>query len=117
MKNKIKKFSKGDFRMAYPDVVLPETHLILSIGEGETASGSFVVKNRKEGNVRGLVYSSSFRVHLAEQGFEGNPVEINFTYDGRGLKPGHVEQENSPSSATAENMRLPLRRLLRSRTS
>ena len=78
--------------MAYPDVVLPETHLILSIGEGETASGSFVVKNRKEGNVRGLVYSSSFRVHLAEQGFEGNPVEINFTYDGRGLKPGHVEQ-------------------------
>lgn len=92
MKNKIKKFSKGDFRMVRPDIVFPETHLVLTIGEGEVYRGSFILKNRREGNVRGLVYSSSFRVHLPEQGFEGNPVEIAYSYDGTGLKPGHVEQ-------------------------
>ena len=91
MKNKIKKFSKGDFRMVRPDVVLPETNLAMKIGEGEVYRGSFMLKNRKEGDIRGLVYSSSFRVHLEEQGFEGNPVEIRFQYDGKGLKPGHVE--------------------------
>ncbi len=92
MKNKIKKFSKGDFRTVHPEIVLPVTNLEMMIGEGETCQGSFILKNRKEGDIRGLVYSSSFRVHLEEQGFEGNPVEIRFTYDGRGLEPGHVER-------------------------
>lgn len=92
MKNKIKKFSKGDFRMVRPDIVMPETNLVLTIGEGEVYRGSFVLKNRKDGAIRGLVYPSSFRIHLDEQGFDGNPVEVFFTYDGKGLKPGHVEQ-------------------------
>lgn len=92
MKNKIKKFSKGNFRMVRPDIVIPETNLVMTIGEGEVYRGSFSLKNRNEGDIRGLVYSSSFRVHLDEQGFEGNPVEIAFSYDGAGLKPGHVEQ-------------------------
>lgn len=92
MKNKIKKFSKGDFRIPHPDIIFSETNLVLKIGEGEVYHGSFVLKDRKEGTIRGLVYSSSFRVHIDRQGFEGNPVEIKFSYDGRGLKPGHVEQ-------------------------
>ena len=78
--------------MPHPDIVFPETNLVLKIGEGEVYRGSFVLKNRKEGAIRGLVYSSSFRVHIDRQGFEGNPVKITFSYDGRGLKPGHVEQ-------------------------
>ena len=91
MKNKIKKFSKGDFRTVHPEIVLPVTNLEMTIGEGESCQGSFILKNRKEGDIRGLVYSSSFRIHLEEQGFEGNPVELRFTYDGSGLAPGHVE--------------------------
>ena len=35
LKNKIKKFSKGDFQLAQPQVVFPDTSLILTIGEGE----------------------------------------------------------------------------------
>ncbi len=34
---------------------------------------------------------SSFRVRCEEQGFDGNPVNISYTYDGSGLVPGHVE--------------------------
>ena len=92
LKNKIKKFSKGDFRIPRPDIVFPETNLVLIVGEGEIYRGSFEIKNTKEGPIRGLIYSSSFRVHLDRQGFEGNPVKVTFSYDGKGLKPGHVEQ-------------------------
>ena len=91
MKNKIKKFSKGDFRVVSPDIVFPERNLVITIGEGEKYKGSFVLKNKKEGEIRGLVYASSFRIHLPKQGFEGNQITIPFVYDGTGLKPGHVE--------------------------
>ncbi len=53
--------------------------------------GSFSLQNEGEGTIRGLVYPSSYRVQCAEQGFDGNPVNIYYTYDGRGLVPGHVE--------------------------
>lgn len=92
MKNKIKKFSKGDFQMERPEIVFPETHIRMIIGEGEVYSGSFVIQNQKEGDIRGIVYPSSFRIQCSEQGFEGNPVKINFTYDSAGLKPGQTER-------------------------
>ena len=65
---------------------------MLIIGEGEVYRGSFTMRANNEGRIRGLVYSSSFRVHFKDQGFEGNPSRVEFTYDGRGLRPGHVEE-------------------------
>ncbi len=94
MKNKIKKISKGDFHVVHPDIVFPETHLIMTIGEGEIYRGSFTMKSLTDGAIRGLVYPSSFRMHCIDQGFEGNPVKVEFEYDGRGLRPGHVEKGN-----------------------
>lgn len=35
LKNKIQKFSKGDFHNAHPDVLFQETNLVMIIGEGE----------------------------------------------------------------------------------
>ena len=60
MKNKIKQFSKGDFKLLKPDIVFPETHIRISVGEGEIYQGSFVIENQKDGDIRGLVYPSSF---------------------------------------------------------
>lgn len=92
MKNKIQKFSKGDFQESRTQVVLDETNLVLIIGEGEVYRGSFTIRTNGKGTVRGLVYPSSFRVSFKDQGFEGNPARVEFTYDGRGLRPGHVEE-------------------------
>lgn len=92
MKNKIKQFSKGDFKLSTPDIVFPETHIQINVGEGEVYQGSFHIENKKDGEIRGLVYPSSFRVHCLEQGFEGNPVKIHFTYDSTGLMPGKIDQ-------------------------
>ena len=92
MKNKIKQFSKGDFKMEQPDIRFSTTSIVMSVGEGEVYEGNFIIENLKDGNIRGLVYPSSFRVHCKEQGFEGNPVKVDFTYDGSGLRPGHIEK-------------------------
>ena len=75
-----------------PEIVFPDTCLILTIGEGEVFRGSFTIKSLSDGTIRGLVYPSSFRMRCIDQGFEGNPVKVEFEYDGRGLRPGHVEQ-------------------------
>ena len=91
MKNKIQKFSKGDFQLSQPDVIFDETNLVLIIGEGEVYRGSFTIRTKSGRKIRGLVYSSSFRVHFKNQGFDGNPAKVEFTYDGKGLRPGHVE--------------------------
>ena len=92
MKNKIQKFSKGNFRLVRPEVIFEETNLVLVIGEGEVYRGSFTIRSSNDSVIRGLVYPSSFRVHLKDSGFDGNPAKVEFTYDGRGLKPGNVEE-------------------------
>ncbi len=92
MKNKIKAFAKGDFQMERPEIVFSETHITMVVCEGASYKGSFIIENQKDGVIRGIVYPSSFRVHFANQGFEGNPVEVAFTYDSTGMKPGQVEQ-------------------------
>lgn len=92
MKSKIQKFSKGNFRLNRPEVIFEETNLVLIIGEGEVYRGSFVIKSNNDTAIRGLIYPSSFRVHLRESGFDGNPARVEFSYDGRGLPPGHVEE-------------------------
>ncbi len=91
MKNKIKRLSKGDFHIPQPEIIFPETRIIMRVGEGEMYRGSFSLQNQGQGTIRGLVYPSSFRVHCDEQGFDGNTVNISYTYDGSGLVPGHVE--------------------------
>ena len=92
MKNKVKQFSKGDFKIQRPDISFSETHIIIRVGEGEAYQGNFVIENNKDGNIRGLVYSSSFRMRCLQPGFEGNPVKVNFTFDSSGLLPGQMEQ-------------------------
>ncbi len=49
MKNKIQKFSKGDFQLIRPDVIFDETNLVLIIGEGEVYRGSFTMRANNEG--------------------------------------------------------------------
>ncbi len=91
MKNKIKGFAKGNFQMERPEIRFSDAHILITAGEGELYQGSFQIKNEKDGDIRGLVYPSSFRVRFTNQGFEGNPVELKFVYDTTGMRPGQVE--------------------------
>ena len=52
MKNKIKRFAKGDFHIPQPEIIFPETHIIMRVGEGEKYQGSFSLQNEGEGTIR-----------------------------------------------------------------
>ena len=54
LKNKIKHFSEGDFRAIQPKIRLPETKIIMKIGEGKVYHGEFLIENEEEGDVRVL---------------------------------------------------------------
>ena len=47
MKNKIKQFSKGDFKVERPDIQFSETRILMNVGEGDVYEGSFLIKNTK----------------------------------------------------------------------
>ena len=50
MKNKIKRFAKGDFHIPQPDIIFPETRIVMRVGEGEKYRGSFSLQNQGEGS-------------------------------------------------------------------
>ena len=49
MKNKIKRFAKGDFHIPQPEIIFPETRIIMRVGEGEKYRGSFSLQNQGRG--------------------------------------------------------------------
>jgi hypothetical protein len=63
----------------------------MKVGEGEIYTGSFALKSQGDEVIKGLVYASSFRIRCSDSGFQGNLITINYSYDGTGLLPGHVE--------------------------
>ena len=52
LKNKIKRLSKGDFHIPQPEIIFPETRIIMRVGEGEMYKGSFSLQNQGEGTIR-----------------------------------------------------------------
>lgn len=78
--------------MEKPRIRLPEKKVVMRIGEGETYHGAFSIENELEGEVRGLVYTSSFRMRCSEQGFEGHHVKVHFSYDASGMVPGDIDK-------------------------
>lgn len=92
MKEKIRKLAKGIFPANTPDVVFDKTHLVFRVGEGEVYQGSFTLTDKNGGDIRGIVYPSSYRARVASPGFEANPVKIDFSFDSSGLSPGDVSK-------------------------
>lgn len=68
MKKKIKQFAKGDFSLQKPDIIFPETHLVLSVSEGETYQGSFWIENQK------MEISEDWYIHLLSYALFGSRV-------------------------------------------
>ena len=44
MKNKIKRFAKGDFHIPQPEIIFPETHIVMRVGEGEKYERKFFIE-------------------------------------------------------------------------
>ena len=66
MKNKIKRFAKGDFHIPQPEIIFPETHIIMRVGEGEKYQGSFSLQNEGAWCIHLLTESSVWSRALTE---------------------------------------------------
>ena len=74
-------FTNGEKQMCLREYDIRMSHLKITFGEGEVYKGNFIIESLSDGVIRGLVYPSSFRMRCIEQGFEGNPVKVNFEYE------------------------------------
>ena len=83
MKNKIKRLSKGDFSYSTAGDYFPGDADASCVSEkARCTKGSFSLRVREGGQCKWTGYPSSFGYAVREQGFDGNPVNISYTYDG-----------------------------------
>ncbi len=91
MKNKIKRLSKEIF-IFHSRRLFSRRRGSSCVSEKADVQRKLFSQNQGRGDDpwTGFIHRL-FRVRCEEQGFDGNPVNISYTYDGSGLVPGHVE--------------------------
>ena len=90
MRAKITKFYQDVFDDAKLHLVMPTTRIFFTVGEGETYSGSFLIESKDHRPIRGMVYTSTFRMQCKGAGFDSDKAKISFVFDSTGLKAGDM---------------------------
>ncbi len=103
MKEKMERFSKGDFEYEQPFICLSVEEIRIAVEAGKRHEGSFTVSNHKGRPMRGWVYSSNYLLQIADPSFEGEQSTICFTFQADYLKAGEtIEGEISIASDCGE---------------
>lgn len=88
MKEKIERFSKGNFEYELPLMCLSEEEIRFNVEAGKTYSHSFTITSSDGSQIEGVVYSSSLHMVLKDTSFDGTENIINYTFDATSLKAG-----------------------------
>lgn len=73
MKNKIKRFAKGDFHIPQPEIIFPETHITMRVEKEKNMREAFLCRMKGKGQYVGLyillpiVYSAQSRALMEIQ--------------------------------------------------
>ncbi len=59
LKDKVERFSKGDFEYELPFICLSEDVIRITVEAGKIFEGSFTIRNSSEGILQGRIYTSS----------------------------------------------------------
>lgn len=90
MKEKIERFSKGDFEYELPFICLSEDEIRITLEAGKRAEGSFIISNSTGRAMRGVVYSSHKLLKIEETSFEGSQNLIRYQVNASFLKEGEA---------------------------
>lgn len=90
MKEKIERFSKGDFEYELPFICLSEDEIEISAGAGKKKEGSFTISNSEGRTMTGVVYSSSRLMCVKDEGFQGIENTIHYEFNAAFLKEGEI---------------------------
>ena len=88
MKEKIERFSKGDFEYELPFLCLSEEIINISVEAGKVYEGSFSINNSQERSIKGIVFSSCRLVKLQDTSFTDVSNIISYQFNATYLKAG-----------------------------
>lgn len=80
MKEKITQLSKGIFEYELPQIVLSEEKIEFEVESGKEYRGSIVIKNSKNTEMKGLIYSSVHFLHIENTSFVGKENKISYVF-------------------------------------
>ena len=90
MKEKIERFSKGNFEYELPFICLSEEEIRITVEAGSSYEGSFVISNCEEREMKGIVYSSNRLMKIQNPNFRGSSCTIHYSFHATYLKAGEV---------------------------
>ena len=87
---RIGQIAAGRFNSTKPILAFSEETIDLSVIEGRSEAGSFVIESTNQIKIRGIVYSTNPRMECLNPHFEGEKVRIRYQFNSKGLTEGDV---------------------------
>ena len=85
---RIGQIAAGRFNGTKPILAFSEETIDLSVIEGRSEEGSFVIESTNQIKIRGIVYSTNPRMECLNPHFEGEKVRIRYQFNSKGLVEG-----------------------------
>lgn len=87
---RIGQIAAGRFNGTKPILAFSEETIDLSVIEGRSEAGSFVIESTNQIKICGIVYSTNPRMECLNPHFEGEKVRIRYQFNSKGLTEGDV---------------------------
>lgn len=88
MRARIGQIAAGRFNGTKPILAFSEETIDLSVIEGRSEAGSFVIESANQIKICGIVYSTNPRMECLNPHFEGEKVRIRYQFNSKGLTEG-----------------------------
>lgn len=85
---RIGQIAAGRFNGTKPILAFSEETIDLSVIEGRSEAGSFVIESTNQIKICGIVYSTNPRMECLNPHFEGEEVRIRYQFNSKGLTEG-----------------------------
>lgn len=85
---RIGQIAAGRFNGTKPILAFSDETIDLSVIEGRSEAGSFVIKSTNQIKICGIVYSTNPRMECLNPHFEGEKVRIRYQFNSKGLTEG-----------------------------
>lgn len=85
---RIGQIAAGRFNGTKPILAFSEETIDLSVIEGRSEAGSFVIESTNQIKICGIVYSTNPRMECLNSHFEGEKVRIRYQFNSKGLTEG-----------------------------
>lgn len=87
---RIGQIAAGRFNGTKPILAFSEETIDLSVIEGRSEAGSFVIESTNQIKICGIVYSTNPRMECLNPHFEGEKVRIRYQFNSKGLTEGDI---------------------------